>query len=107
MQIPSHFDPTVQHQLDRIASAPPQVVDAAVEAGTGFGPSSTGTDGATLGSSVVTLTQTALAQPDVRGARVEQLRNQISSGTYQVSPTQVATALLADPLTGLGSIARD
>ncbi|MGH9520642.1 MAG: flagellar biosynthesis anti-sigma factor FlgM, partial [Terriglobales bacterium] len=80
---------------------------ASVDTNTGFGPGSAGSDAATLGSSAVALTQTALSQPDVRTEKVGQLRNQISAGTYQVSPSQVAAAMLADPLTGLGSITRD
>lgn len=59
-------------------------------------------DGATLGSSSVALTAQAMNQPDVRSQLVEHFRSQIAAGTYQVSATQVADAMLSDPLTGLG-----
>lgn len=112
MQIPSHFDPTVRQQLEHASTTSSQSMGAAeVDSGIGFGPASAGTGaapvGASLGTSVVTLTQTALSQPDVRSERVDALRHQIASGTYQVSPSQIAAAVLADPLTGLGSIGRD
>lgn len=104
MKIPSHFDSNVHSQLERLNTTPSQS-ESGVDAG--FGPATTGTGAATLGSSAVALTQTALAQPDVRPERVEALRNQIAAGTYPVSTSQVAAAMLADPLTGLGSIGRD
>lgn len=110
MKIPSHFDPSVRAQLEELSATQSQPTGpgaAGVDTNSGFGPSSAGTDAATLGSSAVALTQTALSQPDVRTEKVDQLRNQISSRTYQISATQVAAAMLADPLTALGSIKRD
>ncbi len=34
--------------------------------------------------------------PDVRQQRIETLRDQLSSGTYQISPGRIATAMMSD-----------
>lgn len=42
---------------------------------------------------VSTLAAVALHAPEVRQAKVEALRQQIASGTYQVSPHQIAASI--------------
>lgn len=64
-------------------------------------PDATGGDQATLGAAVVNLTAKALQHPEVRTERVKRLRAQVASGSYAVDTTQVAEAMLSDPLTGL------
>ena len=61
-----------------------------------------GTDQASLGASLVTLSARALSQPEVRLGLVDQLRGQIAAGTYHASPSQIAERMLMDPLSGLG-----
>lgn len=63
----------------------------------------TGSDQATLGASAVNLTAGALQQPEVRADVVAHFRAQIAGGTYTVNPSDVAEAMLSDPLTGLGN----
>lgn len=109
MKITPQFDPSSLSQADSLNPVQKVGTDqgtGAVSTASGFQPgsaSAVSNDGATLASSVVALAAQALQQPDVRQDRVSQLRSQISAGTYQVSPSQVAAAMLADPLTGLGS----
>jgi len=45
---------------------------------------------------VEALTTQALAQPEIRGARVQALQQAIGNGEYSVSPRQVADALAGD-----------
>ena|ERR1700690_818035 len=47
-------------------------------------------------TSLASLTATAMDIPGVRTDRVEQLRQAIASGTYQVEPSQVADAILKE-----------
>ncbi|MGA9527429.1 MAG: flagellar biosynthesis anti-sigma factor FlgM [Terriglobales bacterium] len=47
-------------------------------------------------ASVATLTAQALDQNSIRTDRVEQLRQSIANGTYQVEPAKVADAMLAE-----------
>lgn len=68
----------------------------------GAGGRTTG-DQATLGSSAVSLTARALQTPEVRTELVTQFRAQIANGTYAVDASQVAGAMLSDPLTGMGN----
>jgi flagellar biosynthesis anti-sigma factor FlgM len=44
-------------------------------------------------TTVSALVQKAMAVPDVRQERVDQLRQQIQSGTYQHDPASTATAM--------------
>ncbi|MGH9488532.1 MAG: flagellar biosynthesis anti-sigma factor FlgM [Terriglobales bacterium] len=69
----------------------------------GSGATSTSGDQAKLGSSTVELTAKALAQPEVRQEQVQQLRAQITGGTYVVNTSQIAEAMLNDPQTGMGT----
>ncbi len=68
----------------------------------GAGVNKTG-DQATLGSSSVNLTARALQSPEIRSELVAQFRTQIANGAYAVDASQVAGAMLSDPLTGLGN----
>ncbi len=81
-----------------------RVGQASSHASTPAGSNLAGTNGdqATLGASAVQLTATALQQPDVRSELVSHLRAQIAGGTYTVNASQVAEAMLSDPLAGLG-----
>jgi negative regulator of flagellin synthesis FlgM len=47
-------------------------------------------------ASVATLTAQALDQGNVRTDRVDQLRQAIANGTYQVEPAKIADAMLAE-----------
>lgn len=73
---------------------------------TGGGASLASSDQATLGASAVSLTASALNQPDVRAGLVNHFRAQISAGTYIVNANAVAGAMLDDPQTGLGTLQR-
>ncbi|MGH9416172.1 MAG: flagellar biosynthesis anti-sigma factor FlgM [Terriglobales bacterium] len=73
---------------------------------TGGGSSLNAGDQATLGSSTVSLTASALGQPEVRTDLVNQFRAQLNAGSYTVNSDAVAGAMLSDPQTGLGKLQR-
>jgi flagellar biosynthesis anti-sigma factor FlgM len=52
------------------------------------------TDSSESGTSVGKLETEALKSPEVRSEKVRALRSQLQSGTYQVSPAQVAGSIL-------------
>lgn len=47
-------------------------------------------------ASIAALTQMAMNGDDTRAGKVEQLRQQVSAGTYKVEPARVADALLGE-----------
>ena len=56
-------------------------------------------DHATLSSdtvSVASLVSTALSSPEVRQGRVDNLRQAISNGEYQVDPTSIAASMVGE-----------
>lgn len=58
-----------------------------------------GSDHTTLSSDSTmakSLVAQALSMPDVRQERVQALRQAVSSGTYQVDPQKLATAMMSD-----------
>ena len=48
-------------------------------------------------TSVSSLVSTALSSPEVRQGRVDNLRQAISNGEYQVNPASVAAAMVGEP----------
>lgn len=65
---------------------------------TGAGSASGGADTAMLsGQGTMLRLQAQLqAAPEVRSARVAQLQNALTNGTYTIQPAQVAQAMIAD-----------
>ena len=82
------------------ASARRGTAGAAAAAGSGS-LSAYASDQPALGASLVGLTARALAQPDMRGDVVAHFQGQIAAGAYQPDPAQIASRMLADPLTDL------
>jgi len=85
------MEPPDKSQADRAAKA---AAAAAQESSTG-----SSVDQASFsfdGARVQALQAQVLAQPEIRGPKVEQLRQTISRGEHQVSDSQIADSVMTD-----------